>query len=395
MEAGLLILFLAVSGYAFLARRLANTFLTAPVFFLAVGGLLASLDDSLSAEVSGLLTLVAEATLVVVLFIDASRINLSDLVRHRAWPARMLLIGLPLCIVIGTLVGMFLFPHWPLFLVALIAAILSPTDAALGLPVVTNPQVPESERQALIAESGLNDGLALPVILFLATLVGFGQQESTHSWLMFGLLQIGLGPLAGMAVGWLGGRAYLYFHRHGDTEPIYEGIAILALAGMAYLLASLFDGNGFLAAFTAGLAFGALVKDHMSFPYEFSESEGQMLIWASFALVGVALLPEALSSLSWSVLGYILLSLFVIRPLAIMLSLVGSGTSLRTQLFFGWFGPRGLATALFALIVTEQLGAQSAQAVLVVAINAVWISAVLHGLTAAPLARRYGREASR
>jgi NhaP-type Na+/H+ or K+/H+ antiporter len=149
-------------------------------------------------------------------------------------------------------------------------------------------------------------------------------------------------------------------------------------------------GNGFISAFVAGLAFGGVVKGACSFVYEFTESEGQLLTWAAFLLLGAALVPEAVAHLTWQMLALILLSLFVVRPLAIWVSLIGTDAAPITRLFFGWFGPRGLATALFALLVVEQISHEFGEQILHVAVNAVWISAVLHGLSAAPAAKWYG-----
>ena len=175
----------------------------------------------------------------------------------------------------------------------------------------------------------------------------------------------------------------------GSTSETYEGVGALALAGSAYLGAVLIGGNGFIAAFVAGLAFGAVVKGACKFVYEFTESEGQLLTWAAFFLLGVVLVPDAIAHLTMPMLVLILLSLFIIRPAAIWLSLLGTDARPLTKLFFGWFGPRGLATALFALLVMEQLPHALGESIIHLAINAVWISALLHGVTAAPGARWY------
>ena len=160
------------------------------------------------------------------------------------------------------------------------------------------------------------------------------------------------------------------------------------------MAAGLIGGNGFIAAFAAGLGFGAIVRGKCAFVYEFTEGEGQILSWTSFFLIGVVLVPEAIAHLTLLTLILILTSLLVVRPLAIWLSLMGTDAATNTRLFMGWFGPRGLATALFALLVAEQLDHELAEQVLHIAINAVWISAILHGLTAAPFAKWYGARAA-
>lgn len=380
-----------------LAKRLSTTVITAPMLFLGLGlGL--SYFGVLDVEDSeAVLHRVAEIALIVLLFLDASQIRLKQLKIQNAWPTRMLLLGLPLAIIFGSLLGMLFFPEWPLALVALLAAIMAPTDAALGQAVISNKDVPLNERQTLTVESGLNDGFALPIILFFASLVAMtsGSKSDEIDWLLFGASQVFVGAGVGLVMGWTSGKIFVFGESRQLTSNIYEGIGVLALTGTSYLVADLLGGNGFISAFVSGLAFGHLVKGHCRFIYEFTESEGQMLIWASFLIIGLGLLPDAIEHLSWQVAAYILVSLFFVRPLAIYISLIGTTAKPFTRLFFGWFGPRGLATALFALLVSEEILNEYSHSILVIAINAVWISALLHGISAAPGARWYGKIANR
>lgn len=383
--------------YAMVAKRLSKTPITAPIIFLLIGVMMAYSGIMPVHNAEHILHLIAEVALIILLFLDAAKIDFNALLKARIWPTRMLLIGLPLAVLFGTLFAALIFPEYPLVLMALIAAIMAPTDAALGQAVVTNKQVPQDERQSLTVESGLNDGLALPIILFFASLVLMPTNDATQgtNWLEFTLSQLGFGPIIGVLLGWFGAKVFLYAESHKLTEPIYEGVAVLALAGSAYVMAGLIGGNGFIAAFAAGLVFGIFVKGHCRFIYEFTESEGQMLVWAAFLFIGLVLLPDALRHLNLKIVLYVLGSLFIVRPLAIYISLLGTNSKPITRLFFGWFGPRGLATALFALLVTKELQHDYAQAVLTVTINAVWISALLHGLTANMLARWYGLNANK
>jgi len=389
---GILVILLSAIAYAMVAKRLSKTPVTAPMVFLLVGVLMAHFNLMRLHEAEHILHLIAEVTLIVLLFLDAAKIDVKTLIHSRIWPLRMLLIGLPLSVLFGTLLASLIFPDYSIALMALIAAIMAPTDAALGQAVVTNEQVPQDERQSLTVESGLNDGMALPIILILASMVLRPEEphDTTTNWYQFTLLQLALGPVVGATLGLVGAKAFLYAEARELTEPIYEGVAVLALAGASFVMAGLLGGNGFISAFLAGLAFGVFVKGHCRFIYEFTESEGQMLVWAAFLFIGLTLLPEALQHLDLKTGLYILGSLFVVRPLAIYLSLLGTNAKSVTRLFFGWFGPRGLATALFALLVTKDLQGDYAQAVLTVAINAVWISAVLHGITANWAAKLYG-----
>ncbi len=392
---GLIAICVLTVGYTMIAQRLSTSVVTAPMVFICAGAILSSTGLLSAHDAHLLLHPLAEIALVVLLFLDAAQIDLGALRKRHVWPVRMLLVGLPASVALGALAGVILFPAWPFAAVALMAAILAPTDAALGQAVVTNPNVPIRPRRALTVESGLNDGLALPLILFFASLTAAESTGQTGEWVVFGAKQIILGPLVGALVGTAGGWILLRAKAHGTTADTYEGIGALALAGAAYLLATEIGGNGFISAFVAGLAFGAIVQGACKFVFEFTESEGQLLAWAAFLLLGAALVPEAIAHLTPQMLGLILLSLFVVRPLAIWVSLSGTDVAPVTRLFFGWFGPRGLATALFALLVVDQVPDEYGEQILYLAVNAVWISALLHGLSAAPAARWYGAQVAR
>jgi len=389
MTVGLIIVAFVTLGYALLAKRLATTLVTAPMIFIGLGVLLATNDILPHAEAHGALHLVAEVALIVLLFLDAAQIDLSVLRRRHVWPVRMLLIGMPLSILLGTLAAWPFLADWPLAAIALAAAILTPTDAALGQAVVSNQIVPIRSRRALIVESGLNDGLALPIILLFASMSAHLVEPESKDWLAFGAAQLILGPLVGAIGGLAGGWVLLWAKARDYTSETYEGVGALSMAGGIYLAAVAVGGNGFIAAFVAGLCFGHVLKGRCPFVYEFTESEGQLLSWAAFFLLGLALVPQAVAHLTPASLAIILLSLFVVRPVAVWLSLLGTDASPTTRLFFGWFGPRGLATALFALLVLEEVSGEMGEQLLALAVNTVWISALLHGLTAAPGARWY------
>lgn len=389
MTTGLLFLAVFAAGFAMLARRLSSTVVTAPMVFIAFGLALSQFGLFPHSTAEHTLHIVAEIALVLLLFLDAAKTDLGALRQRHVWPVRMLIIGLPLSIVLGTFAAWLFLPHWPVFALALVASILAPTDAALGQAVVTNPVVPERSRRALTVESGLNDGLALPAILLFASLTAEVMDQGSTNWPLFGAKQLLLGPMAGAVAGLTGGTVLMWAKKRHLTAEAFEGVGAIALAGAAYLAATAIGGNGFISAFVAGLCFGHLVKGQCKFVFEFTESEGLLLTWGAFFLLGLALLPQALQHLSWPFLATILVSLFVIRPAAIWLSLVGTDASAITRVFFGWFGPRGLATALFALLVVPQVDHELAEPILALAINAVWISALLHGLSAQPGARWY------
>jgi len=308
----------------------------------------------------------------------------------------MLAIGLPLTMVAGTLVAASLFPEFSFWEAALLAALLAPTDAALGQSVVSATAVPVRIRQAINIESGLNDGIALPAVLLFAALASAQHGASGASdWVRFGLLQVTLGPLAGVATGYVGARLLDTAAERGWATTSFQGIGILALAVFTYVAAELIGGNGFIAAFIGGMVFGNTLRHPCTFLFEFMETEGQLLMLITFLVFGVALLPEGLAHMNSTVLLYAVLSLTVIRMVPIAISLVGAGARLPTDLFLGWFGPRGLASILFVLLILEESEVPHRDELLSITVVTVALSALLHGVTAAPLARLYGRVAER
>ncbi len=330
------------------------------------------------------------------LFADASRIDLGRVRRDHNLPSRMLIIGLPLTMVCGAVVASYLFPAFSLWEAALLAALLAPTDAALGQSVVSDKAVPVRIRQAINIESGLNDGIALPVVFLIAALAGSEHLAMPASeWLKFGLLQVVLGPLAGVALGYIGARAIDGAIERGWAGPAFQGIGILSLAVFTYVAAELIGGNGFIAAFIGGMVFGNSIRHPCTFLFEFMESEGQLFMLITFLVFGAALLPEGIEALNAMNLLYAVLSLTLVRMVPIAVSLLGSGVRLPTQLFLGWFGPRGLASILFVLLILEESELPHRDQLLSITVITVALSALLHGVSAAPLAQRFGRMVGR
>ncbi len=388
---------LAICLFAAFSRKAERSPLTPPMFFLAVGFCLGGDGlDWIRLEVDGeAMHVLAELTLILVLFTDAARIDLTCLRREESLPARLLGIGMPLTIVAGAALGVALLPGLGWTEALLLAAILAPTDAALGQAVVSNPLVPVRIRQSLNVESGLNDGIALPVVLVFASLAGAREEVGDAGyWLRFAALAVTLGPLAGWAVGFVGGRIVGWGTRSGWINDAFQRIAGLGLALLAFGAAELVGGNGFIAAFAAGLTLGNTARGVCQCLYEFGEAEGQLLTLLVFLAFGAAMLPEALPHFTGSAALYALLFLSVVRMLPVALSLLGTGLRPASLAFLGWFGPRGLASILFALLVVEEGRLESGPFLEAVVVLTVLASTILHGITAYPLARRYGEYAA-
>ncbi|MEM1179419.1 MAG: cation:proton antiporter [Acidobacteriota bacterium] len=386
----------AILAFGVISRRAESTVLTPPIFFVGLGLLAAGLG-LIQVEISErVIHLLAEITLVVVLFTDASRIQMSQLKRGHNLPIRLLLIALPLTIGLGTLAAAGLFPAFTLWEAALLAAVLAPTDAALGQAVVSSPKVPVRIRQTLNVESGLNDGIALPLVLvFLSAcssaVPGLG---GTEYWLRFAASQLTFGPLAGVLVGWLGGKLVDWASRTGWMNHAFQHLSALGLALLAYAGAEQVHGNGFIAAFVAGLVLGNTVSESVSDSlYEFAEAEGQLLALLVFLVFGGWLLPHAVEHVDPMYVVYGLLSLTVVRMLPTALSLLGAKLKAPTIFFLGWFGPRGIASILFGLLVIDRSQLENREEIFAVVLVTVLLSVVLHGVTANAGAGWYSRHA--
>ena len=384
--------------YSLVSGRLRGTIITAPLVFTLFGLAVGEGGFNIARISVGhsAIHIVAELTLVLVLFTDAARIDFSRLRRDHNLPVRMLLIGLPLAIAGGTLLAVQFFPSFLFWEAALLAALLAPTDAALGQAVVSAQAVPVRIRQAINVESGLNDGIALPAVLLFAALASAESAASgAGDWFRFGIMQLTLGPLTGIAVGYLGARLLDTAAERGWVSESFQGIGILSLAVFIYVAAELIGGNGFIAAFIGGLVFGNTIRHPCTFLFEFMETEGQLLMLITFLVFGAALLPEALEHAEPIFFLYAILSLTIIRMIPIALSLLGTGLRAPSQLFLGWFGPRGLASILFVLLILEESQLPHREELLSITVITVALSILLHGLTAAPFARIYGSLAAR
>ncbi len=389
----LLLVALAVLGYALVSGRLTGSPITAPMVFTGVGltvgvGALALFDLEVEGEAVSILV---EATLVLVLFTDAIRIDLRALRRYAGLPLRLLGIGMPLSIAAGTAAGVLVVPGLGVTEAALLAAVLAPTDAALGQAVVSDRRLPVRIRQALNVESGLNDGIAVPVVTVLIALVAAEEAGGASDWLDLAARQVGLGVAAGLLAGIVGGKLLDLRATAGAVEGVYRQLATVSIAVAAFAVAGLAGGNGFMAAFTAGLAFGHVARRQCSGVQDFTEDEGELLSAVTFVIFGAVLVGPVLDELSWTTAVYALGSLTVVRMLPVLVALLGSGTLWQTRLFLGWFGPRGLASILFALLVVEGIETTAADTIFVVALWTVLASVFLHGVTASPWAGRLSR----
>jgi NhaP-type Na+/H+ or K+/H+ antiporter len=387
-----------VGAVALVSRRLAPTAVSGPMLLVAAGVAsgplgLDLLDVSRDAEAVKLLL---EVSLVAVLFTDAAGVHWSVLRRDDALPLRLLALGLPLTMVLGAVVAWLLLPGFTVWELALVAVILAPTDAALGQPAIADPRVPATVRQGLNVESGLNDGLALPFFVVLLA-AATGDTDGAGVAEVF-FLALGLSTAVGVGVGWLGARLLAWSSAAGWVSEEWHRVPALMFAALGYAVTVSMGGSGFITAWVAGLVFGVVWRRNV-LPAEasttgpasvigLSEELGNLLAFLSFFVFGAVLLGPALSAIDWRIALYAILSLTVLRMVPVAVALAGSHFRLPTVLYVGWFGPRGLASIVFALLLLHD-GPPAAETLVDVVSLTVGLSVLLHGATAAWAAGRY------
>ena len=333
---------------------------------------------------------VAEATLTVVLFSDASRIDLVALRREYVVPLRLLAIGLPLAIVAGALAGVAVLGELTFIEAVLLAIVLAPTDAALGQAVVTDPRVPSRIRQGLNVESGLNDGICVPLLLIAIAIAEADEGALGHGEAFRLVLEeIGYGCIGGVVAGLAAAAVVRVGVPRRLVDEIWVQVVPVAGAALAYGLAVWMGGSGFIAAFVGGAVFGGLRRDVGGEVTRLLEETGGLLGAVTFILFGAVMLVPMLDDLTAEIVLYALLSLTLVRMVPVGLAMLGSGARRPTVAFLGWFGPRGLASIVFAVILVEDAHLANETVLLNTIFLTIGLSVLLHGLTAAPFAGRY------
>jgi NhaP-type Na+/H+ or K+/H+ antiporter len=380
--------------YSLVASGIERTWVSGPIVFTVFGLLIGPIGlDLLSFETEReTLKTLAELTLAMVLFTDAAGADLGVLRTTARLPARLLLIGLPLTIVLGYLVGLSLSVRMSFLELALVATMLAPTDAALGKAVISNAAVPAYVREGLNVESGLNDGICVPILfifLALAREAGPGTAPWGHALLMVAE-EIGIGLTVGVVLTLLAVQLLGYAGRHHWLTPSWLQIPVVALALTCFATAQSLGGSGFIASFAGGLLFGGLARQHRERLLRAAEGTGDTFALITWVIFGSAVIGQAIGFFSWRMVLYAVLSLTLIRMLPVFVALTGSGLDTESKLFIGWFGPRGLASIVFGVIVVNA-GLPNSHAMAVVVVCTVALSILAHGITANPWARAYGR----
>jgi len=384
--------------YSSVAGAVERSWISGPIIFTLFGLMIGPVGlDLLSLETDReMIKALAEVTLAMVLFTDAAGADMGVLKKTSGLPARLLLIGLPLTIVLGFGVAALLVDSLSLFAMAILATMLAPTDAALGKAVVSNEAVPDEVRQGLNVESGLNDGICVP-ILFVFLALALDKAGDQGPWTLAVKLvveEIGIGLAVGLVLTFLAVRLLKFARQRHWLTHTWIQIPVVALALSCFSVAQYLGGSGFIAAFSGGILFGILdahlsreVRDEFLLA---SEGTGDTLALITWVIFGSAVVGQAVGNFSWMILFYSVLSLTVIRMLPVFLSLTGSGIDTEGKLFIGWFGPRGLASIVFAVIVVNS-GLPDSGPLAMTVVCTILLSIIGHGVTANPWARGFGK----
>ncbi|HEY1445215.1 MAG TPA: cation:proton antiporter [Acidimicrobiales bacterium] len=393
--AALAVVSACVIVWGLVSGRLERWDVSAPIAFVVLGVVVTHGPTALVHFTlhSSTIRSLAEVTLAIVLFADASRVNLRALRADAVIPARLLGIGLPLTIAAGVATAALLFGGNGLWVAAAIGAIVAPTDAALGASIMSDERVPAGVRRTLNVESGLNDGIATPFVnLFIAGAVTADALAGQHLWAAVGAL-VG-GTALGIGIGVVGATLLSWARRNQWSSPAFRPLAILALAIFSYSAAYVAGLNGFVCAFVAGIAFGSVDHHNDEAVLGFAEEAGTLMSLLVWFLFGAVMLVPGLEDAGWRDLAFALLALTVLRMVPVALALAGTGLDRATVAFVGWFGPRGLASVVFGLIAVDALEPSQSKTVLAAITVTVALSVLLHGITASPLAARYGAYAA-
>jgi len=380
--------------YSLIAGRVERSIISGPMVFVTAGLLMGPFGlgwfqgDATNED----LRILADLTLALILFIDAANADPSVLKRQFRIPSRMLLLGLPGVIVLGFGFAVLIFDGLSVFEAAILATMLAATDAALGKAVISNESVPARLREGLNVESGLNDGICVPILLFfIALAISQEHGQSETSALLLVAQELGIGMIVGLGLALLGTALLHWCAKQGWVTEIWVQLTVVGLAITSFATAQSLHGSGYIAAFTGGMLFGYLAKDETHHLVLAAEGTGEALALVTWMLFGAMVIAPAFNLFDWQVVLYALLSLTVIRVVPIYLSLAGTGESVANRLFLGWFGPRGLASIVFAIIVINA-EVPGAEYLALVATCTVLLSLIAHGVSANPLAKWIGKQ---
>ena len=390
----LAMLVLLILLYSIFAGKIEKTPISGPIIFLLFGLAFGPIGFNLlsfTVDMAGY-KILAELALALVLFTDASKTDFEVLKNNFKIPARLLLIGLPLTIILGILTGKVIFAELSWIELAILATVLAPTDAALGEPVVNNKSVPSKIRGSLNVESGLNDGIAVPILFLLLSVytAQHGEITAQHAIALF-LKEIGIGMLIGLGISYSISKLIKLSLKHHWLEESWKSLLIVSIAISSFALAQGLGGSGFIACYVGGLLFGKMCHFEKGQFQKAAIGSGKILSLIVWIIFGAVVISENISYFSWNIVVYSVLSLTIIRAIPVLLSLYKSGFSLHGSVFTAWFGPRGLASIVFIIIVID-VQIEHVSTFALTGICTIFLSVFAHGFTASPMANTFRRK---
>jgi NhaP-type Na+/H+ or K+/H+ antiporter len=330
-------------------------------------------------------TVVAQLALTVILFNQAVQLDLSTVFRRREVTFRLLVIGIPLALTLGTVTAVLVLPVMPLWEAVCLSAIVAPTEVALIDALLEDKRVPERIRHALSTESGFYDGFALAAMLAALALASEQSDPDASRWTLFLVRTEVVSVVVGLAIGAIGGLVIARSQKREWMSDTWAQLATLAVALVCFQVGEGLHGSGFVAAFAGGLAFAFMAK-RIGVPpdTQVSDAAGQLLELMVFAMFGSYAVVVGWRDAGWRVVLFAVLALFAVRMIGVGVALIRSDLPARNRLFIGWFGPRGIGTLVLGLLVVERGQIEQESLITQVVVVTVTLSLVVHSLTAWP-----------
>ena len=388
-----LVLAILVLAYAVVSEQVNRRFIAPALIFMPIGMALGPFGLHLLDAGPGTegYTVLAQLALALILFNQAAELRLDRIQMHGPVTLRLLVVGIPLTILLGTLTAALLLPVLPWWEAVCLGAIVAPTEAALIEALLKDSRIPERVRHALSVESGFYDGFALAVLLIALGLASQQESGDTHkhwAWFIFTTEVVSL--VVGAVVGLIGALVVRWSRRREWMTDTWAQLATLALAFVCFALGEWFQGSGFVAAFTGGLTFSFVSrrKTDDELPTQVADASAQLLELMVFAMFGSFALIDGWQRADWRIVLFAVIAVFGVRMVSVLISLIGTGMPMPSRLFIGWFGPRGIGTVVLGLLVINRGDIQSGDEIGTVVVVAVTLSLVLHSVTTAPGIRR-------
>jgi NhaP-type Na+/H+ or K+/H+ antiporter len=373
-----------VLSYAVVSGLVKRWYLAPAMIFVALGMVLGPFGFGVMESETNTqsFTILAQLALTVILFNQAAMLDLRSVVRRGHVTFRLLVIGIPLSIILGTVVALLAMPVMPLWEAVCLAAIVAPTEAALIDALLEDRRIPQPVRHALSTESGCYDGFALAAMLAALALASEATDPDPGRWAWFAVRTEVVSLIVGLGIGVIGGLVIARSRRRGWMSDTWAQLATLALALVCFEVGERLHGSGFVAAFAGGLAYSMMVRrTDLDIPTQVSDAAGQLLELMVFAMFGGYAVFVGWRDAGWRVILFAVVALIVVRLVAVSVALVGTDLPARSRLFIGWFGPRGIGTLVLGLLMIERGEIQQADMITQAVVVAITVSLVVHSLT--------------